>query len=203
MSDGLKLLGSIIDSGSIHTLREIDRDLLTEEDDELTVYDFIRSHYRRYNEIPVIETVEEETGVTIPEAPERAEYYIARIHDRRLYSVVRDQFNSLKDCLRDYNMEAAKEVIANLHASTRVAHTSNDIRNFGEALSDVMAEYSYAHANPGISGVPTAWPSFDYPTGGCQPGDLITIVARPSMGKTYALLRQAHIAWKFSYSVLS
>lgn len=184
MSDGLKLLGSVIDTGSIHTLREISRDWFIDEEVEL--YDFIRSHYRRYGQIPAIATVENELGFDIPEAEETAEYYIARVNDRKLYGTVREKFNSLKECLRDYNMEAAKEVIAELHASTRIAYTSSDIRNLGEAFQDVMAEYEYAHANPGVSGVPTAWPSFDYPTGGCQAGDLITWVARPSMGKCMA-----------------
>lgn len=200
MSDGLKLLGSIIDTGSVRTLRDISRDWLI--DDELELYDYIRSHYRRYGQIPAIATVEDELGITVPEADETAEYYISRVNDRQLYGVVRDKFNSLKDCLRDFNMEAAKDVIAELHAATRVARTETDIRNIREAMTDVMAEYEFAHANPGVSGVPTAWHSFDYPTGGCQPGDLITWVARPGIGKTYLLLRQAQVAWQFGYSVL-
>ena len=200
MSDGLKLLGSIIDTGSIHTLREISREWFIDE--EVDLYDFLRTHYRRYGQIPSIATVEDELGITIPEAEEVTDYYIARVNDRKLYGIVRDKFNSLKDCLRDFNMESAKEVIAELHAATRVTRTDNDIRNIREAMNDVMAEYEYAHENPGVSGVPTAWSSFDYPTGGCQPGDLITWVARPSLGKTYVLLKQAHVAWQFGYSVL-
>ena len=184
MSDGLKLLGAIIDTGSVHTLRDVPRDLFIDE--EVDLYDFMRSHYRRYGQIPAIATVETELGIEIPSAEETPEYYITRVHDRKLYSVVRDKFNSLKDCLREFNMEAAKDVIAELHASTRIAHSDNDIRNLGEAMHDVMAEYDYSHDNPGISGVPTSWTRFDTVTGGYQPGDLVTWVARPSMGKCMA-----------------
>lgn len=184
MSDGLKLLGSIIDTGSVHTLRDVSRDLFI--DDEAELYDFMRSHYRRYGQIPAIATVEAELGITLPDAEETAEYYISRVNDRKLYSVVRDKFNSLKDCLREFNMEAAKDVIAEMHASTRIAHSNNDICTLGEAMQDVMEEYNYAHENPGISGVPTGWTLFDCVTGGYQPGDLVTWVARPSMGKCMA-----------------
>ena len=37
--------------------------------------------------------------------------------------------------------------------------------------------------NP-ITGIPTGWPDFDDKTAGLQPGDLIVIAGRPSMGKT-------------------
>lgn len=200
MSDGLKLLGAVIDTGSVHTLRELSRDIFIDEEAEL--YDFMRSHYRRYGQIPAIATVEEELNIEIPPAEETVDYYIRRVNDRKLYSVVRDKFNALKDCLREFDMETAKDVIDEMRAATRVAHTETDIRTLGEAMQDVLREYDYAHDNPGISGVPTGWGYFDAATGGYQPGDLVTWVARPSMGKTYNLLHQARSAWQFGYSVL-
>ena len=56
MSEGLKLLGAIIDTGSINLLRDVDRSLFIDE--EIPVYDFMSTHYRRYGEIPAIATVE-------------------------------------------------------------------------------------------------------------------------------------------------
>lgn len=200
MSDGLKLLGSIIDTGSVHLIRDLDRELFL--DDEVALYDLIRTHYRRYGQIPAIATAEEELGLVIPEAPEVAAYYIKRVHDRRLYSIVREKFNELKESLREFDMDEAKEVIASLHSSTRIAHTANDIRSLSEAARDVMREYRHAHENPGISGVPTGWGWFDHTVGGYQPGDLVTWVARPNLGKTYLLLKQASFAWQVGYSVL-
>lgn len=200
MSDGFKLLGAIIDTGSVHTLRDLSSDLFV--DDEVTLYDFMRRHCRRFGNVPAIATVEDELGIDIPEAPETIDYYIRRVHDRKLYGIVRDKFNDLKDCLREYDMDAAKEVIDQLRTATRIVHTESDVRTIGEAMGAVLREYEYAHDNPGISGVPTSWTRFDIATGGYQPGDLITWVARPSMGKTYNLLYQARAAWRYGYSVL-
>lgn len=36
----------------------------------------------------------------------------------------------------------------------------------------------------GMQGITTGWPDYDYLTGGLQPGQLVVIAARPSMGKT-------------------
>ena len=200
MSDGLKLLGSIIDTGSVHTIRDLSRDLFIE--DEVPLYDFIRLHYRRYGHIPAIETAQEELGILIPEAPETADYYIKRVNDRRMYSLVRDKFNELKEALRDFDMDGAKEIIDSMRSSTRILRSDSDIRTLQEAAEDVMREYTTAHENPGISGIPTGWPRMDDATGGYQPGDLVTWVGRPATGKTFLMLKQASSAWQFGYSVL-
>jgi replicative DNA helicase len=46
--------------------------------------------------------------------------------------------------------------------------------------------------NP-ITGVPTTFTKLDEMTGGLQPGDLIILAARPSMGKTALALNHAHL----------
>lgn len=200
MSDGLKLLGAIIDTGSVTILRELDSSLFIEE--EVALYDFMRSHYRRYGNIPAIETIETEIDVKVPEAEEVPEYYIKRVRDRQLYGEVRTKFNALKDSLRRYDMDEAREVISELKAATRTKHSATDVRDLREALGGVMALYQDAHDNPGLAGVPSGWPRYDYNTGGYQPGDLVSFVARPAMGKTFLLLVQALAAWSAGYSVL-
>lgn len=200
MSDGLKLLGSIIDTGSVSTLRELDRSIFIDEEVELL--DFLRSHYRRYGVIPAIATVEDELDLDIPIAEEVPEYYIKRVHDRKLYGVVKAKFNDLKDSLRRFDMDDARTVIDDLRASTRISHTATDIRNIREAVNGAMELYDYAHLNPGVSGVPSGWPEFDDVTGGYQPGDLVSFVARPAMGKTFLMLKQSLSSWVAGYSVL-
>lgn len=195
MSDGLKLLGAVVDTGSVHTLRDLSAEIFIE--DELDLFNFLRQHYRRYGQIPAISTIEEELGIEVPEAPETVEYYVKRVHDRKLYSIIREKFNSLKDCLRDFDMDAAKDLIDEMRSATRVLHSETDIRSLREAVGDVMREYQFAHENPGVSGIPTGWPKFDNRVGGFQPGDLVSLVARPSMGKTYIMLRMASAAWQF------
>jgi len=184
MSDGLKLLGAIIDTGSIHLLRGLQEDYFLE--DETPVYDFMRKHYRRYGNVPTISTVQEHCGVEFPDAEESVDYYARRVEDRYLYQYIKNDFGKLKTALRDYNMDAAREVIGSLRHNARVFNTASDVVSLGAAVKMVLTEYEDAHLNPGISGVPSGLPGLDHRTGGYQAGDLVTYVARPASGKCMA-----------------
>lgn len=200
MSEGLKLLSLIVENASGSLLRDIPADLYIE--DEVEVYRFIRTHYRRYGVIPALSTVEETLDITLPEAEETPEYYRKKLFDRKLYASVRTHYTQLQNCLREFDMDTAREVIRGMRADARIANTESDVRNFTEAAADVLARYDFTHSRPGLSGVPTMWPRYDAITGGYQPGDVITYVARPEMGKTTTMLRHAVAAYRTGYSVL-
>lgn len=200
MSDGKKLITAIIETGSTETLRELGEDKFL--DDEVSVYRFIKTHYRRYGQLPALATVEEETGVRLPEAQENLEYYKKRVFDRQLYGVLRDKFGPLRDALRDFDIDRAREAVSELQAETRAHSSSQDIRNMREASREVLRRYDDVHFQPQDSGIPTGWPQFDEATGGYQKGDLVSWVARMGVGKTYYMLNQALHAWNSGYSVL-
>lgn len=200
MSDGLKLLGAIIDTGSIHLLRGLQEDYFL--GDEVEVYKFMRRHFRRYGNVPSINTVQEHCGVVFPDAEEGVAYYTGRVEDRYLYQYIKDGYGKLKTALREYDMEAVRDVVASLRHNARVFNTSSDVVSLGTATKAVLAEYEEAHFNPGMSGVPSGLPTLDRKTGGYQSGDLVTYVARPASGKTFLILSQARHAWANSFSVL-
>jgi len=53
-----------------------------------------------------------------------------------------------------------------------------------------------------ITGLPTGWTDFDTMTSGLQPGDLVIVAARPSMGKTtFSMNIAEHAAMKGKYPV--
>jgi|PlaIllAssembly_1097288.scaffolds.fasta_scaffold00016_28 replicative DNA helicase len=200
MSDGKKLVAAILGAGSVETLRIVSDDLF--EDEELAVFRFVKTHFRRYGELPNARTVEQETRERLPSAPESVDYYLKRLHDRRLFVALRDDFGRLRDALQGFNVEQAKEVIDRMKSSCRVSTPDNDLRNVREAADLVLQQYNEAHMNPGLSGIPTGWAHIDEATGGYQRGDLVAWIARMGIGKTYLLLAQALNAWKAGYNVL-
>jgi replicative DNA helicase len=201
MSDGNKLIASIIQTGSVETLRKVKAELF--EDDELTSYNYLVRHYRRYAALPSLETLQEETGVRMPRINDTLAFYLQRVYDRALFVATRERFTQLRDALAAFDVPTSRQVIAEMHAACRAITPDEDLRTLSEAGFQVLDRYEDAHHRPGVTGIPTGWGRFDEMTGGYQPSDLVTYVARLGVGKTYTLLSQANYAWATGYSVLA
>lgn len=65
--------------------------------------------------------------------------------------------------------------------STTVLQKTHKI---GDLVDESLQEINSRRENPGPKGTPTSYKDLDYITGGFNPGDLWTICARPSMGKS-------------------
>lgn len=200
MSDGTKLVAAILEAGSVQFLRQIDRSLF--EENEVELFDFVSRHFRRYGELPAIGTVESRTRKRLPHPEEPVAYYIKRLYDRRLFVALREGFGGLREALQGFDVEAAREIVERMAASCRTSSPDSDLRNIREAGEEVLALYEHAHANPGMSGVTTGFPSLDLATGGYQNGDLVSWVARMGIGKSYVLIRKAKAARDAGHSVL-
>lgn len=84
------------------------------------------------------------------------------------------------------------------------SRTELDSGSIGQQLRDdyqKKLEYYEKHGKGALTGVPTGMQSEDEFTGGFQPSDLIVIAARPGMGKTAKVLRNAIGASKAGYPV--
>lgn len=200
MSDGRKLVAAILDSGSVETLRLVDRSLF--ENDEVAAFDFVVSHYRRYSELPTHRTVEGHIRKRLPTADEAVAFYVKKVYDRNLFNELRTQFTDMREALQTMNVDAARAIVDRMSASCRLSSPDSDLRTIQEAGLEVLTAYDVMHENPGMSGIPTGWPLLDTLTGGWQNGDLIALVARMGVGKTYAMIAMAVAARRAGYSVL-
>lgn len=200
MSDGLKLIASAIAAGSAGSILEMDRDLFIE--DELDVYDFVQGHYRTYRELPQATTVQEEVGRRLPAANEPLAFYVDQVYQRNEYTLIREQFGGLREALSQRNMEEAHSVIANMSRVRRRRRAGQQVLRLDEAGELVMERLRTTRGMGGITGVVSGWQGFDEITGGYQDSDLISFVGRPSLGKTYLLLKQAEKAHAEGENVL-
>lgn len=204
MSDGLKLISSVLANGAVGTLSAIQRDTLV--DDELTVYEFVRSHYRQYRELPQTQTVQAELGVRMPTAQESLQYYLDRVNERHEYNMIRDRFATLRDGLSERNMAAVSDTINDMsrviRRRRRDGTTAGEVVDIRQGLNRVVDRLASIRGTGGISGITTGWGKFDYITGGYQNADLVTWVGRMGLGKTYVLLRQAQRAKEDGENVL-
>ncbi|QJA05401.1 replicative DNA helicase [Thermosulfurimonas marina] len=78
-------------------------------------------------------------------------------------------------------LEAAEKTIFELRSYSE----REGFRSLKELIKDTIREIERLHQRPElITGVPTGFTEFDHLTAGLQPGDLIIVAGRPSMGKT-------------------
>lgn len=200
MSDGLKLISSILQDGGLQELRDLNPEWFVE--DEGPVFEFVREHVHNYGSLPDIDTVEEQLDLDLPDPAESAAYYTRRVSDRKTYNDIRDPFRDLRTSLADNNIEAARGAIERLRAVSRVSSSRNDLRTIDLVNRSVMNSVYYAEGLDGTPGITTGWPQLDREIDGYQNGDLITWVARPGMGKTYYLLHSALAAFNAGHRVL-
>jgi replicative DNA helicase len=98
---------------------------------------------------------------------------------------------------------SAKEILDEaeakvLHIAEQGARGSQVVEEIGKLLAGVVEriEMLYNRDDPSaVTGVPTGFADLDEKTSGLQPGDLVVVAGRPSMGKTaFALNVGEHVA---------
>lgn len=99
-------------------------------------------------------------------------------------------------------MQAALEVLQRTVYTASRFESQRDVATLGETMQQVVDDYHEAHRNPGRQGVTLGWDYLDEITGGAEPGDVITFVARPGMGKSWSMIHCAREAWRAGNSVL-
>lgn len=202
MSLGLQLLSAISENGSTTTFRELDAQLLV-DDDELNVHRFMREHYRRHGQLPSIETIAEETRVELPLVDEPVDYYVGKVRDRRVYSEVRDEYGNLRQHIANSNIEGMMSSAGEIRRiCTPYSSQQQELQTLADISPHLLEDYDRSHARPGLSGVKTGWDYLDNETGGFQNGDFIVFTARPAQGKTWLLIHSARTAWLSGKSVL-
>lgn len=202
MSQGLRLLSAISDHGCTTTLRNIDPAFLV-DDDERTVYEFMRRHYRRHNQLPSLDTIEEETRVSMPDTTEPVDYYVQEVHNRHIYNSVRDQFSTLRDQISRTDVDGIMRTAVSIRRiCTPYSAQERELQTIADISSTLLAEHDALNLRPDMSGVPTGWEFLDRETNGFQNGDLVVIVARPAIGKTHLLINSARHAWESGKSIL-
>lgn len=182
MSAGLQLISAAIAVSSASALIGMPPEMFL--DGELEAFNFVRGHHRQYRELPETRTVQEATGVRLPAAPEAIAFYIDRVYERHEYNQIRERFAGLREGLSTMDMPAVSSAVHDMYRVTRQrSRRGLEAVNLREAGELVLNRLNATRGYGGITGIETGWPTYDITTGGYQPGDLISFVGRPELGK--------------------
>src|SRR5512132_459285 len=144
-------------------------------------------------------------GALVQNVPTAANirHYAQIVRDRSILRQLAATAGDIADAAYNPLGRSAKEVLD--HAEAKVLHIAEQgsrgaqqVQTIGALLGGVVdrIEVLYNRDDPSdVTGVPTGFSDLDRFTSGLQPGDLVVVAGRPSMGKTsLALNIGAHVA---------
>jgi len=170
-------------------------DFFTE--DEKLVFEYYESHWDMYGAAPSVATVEVATDhrFGIIRALETFEFYVDRLRER----FVRRQAHSLREHLDSLSgtkdVDEIRAAIDQTSLTLGEIQPSKGIDDITTGFQEVFERYQRRARSGRISGVRFGMPFLDTETDGAQPGDLISVVGRTRIGKTYFLLSWALAAY--------
>ncbi len=124
-----------------------------------------------------------------------AEYYIEIVREHALRRHLIETSGRIQSAAYQ-NSQEVDSLLDEAEASILAVRHQKDsgrIREMNDILQAIVARLEELHQHPGrLTGVASGYYDLDDMTGGFQPGELIVIAARPSMGKTSFALNVLH-----------
>jgi replicative DNA helicase len=189
---GRSSLVSVLEKG-------INTDLLA--GDGKTVFDFILDYNTTYGSWPTPEIIEGKLGVTIENPPASVEFFSDEILNRSLHSKIREGLRDPLKLLESRDPRGAYNGLEELMFELRKTQVEQARIQSLPALGKEVLEH-YEKMKGGARGVPTPWPSINDATLGFWPEDLIVVVAKSGIGKTWLTIVLTNHAWSNGHSVL-
>lgn len=208
MTAALQALRALIDNGQGATsngarrmMRTLTPGLFMEE--ERPQYEFLSQFYQRHGGLPTLEIMRQQ-GFILPSAQGPLDYFVERLRDRAVYAVASETVDSLERAVNGRDIGAIRDIARALARDINQFEGERDVVPVHELFADVLSEALLARLNgaTGMIGVPFGWDPMDRATAGAQPGDVISVVARPNVGKSWTILYMALQAWLAGHSVV-
>lgn len=198
MSVYLKLLSACIEEGNTSVInRDVKMDYLLSE--EVQVHEFITRHYRRHGRLPSADTVVRQ-GHRLPSFSEPVSFYLDELRKRFIYNTINSHHADFREAMERKDVDTAVDRLRHIIQGVSVASSDAPSR-YVDVVERVIEEYDQRKFITGLSGVTFGWPSIDAVTNGAQGGDVIVLVGRPNIGKSWLLFESAYQAWIAGHSI--
>lgn len=192
MTLGLQFLKCVLNNGASLALRDVDESLFLEDQNEVGLYRFMRIHLSTYGQLPSTDAIAQ-AGFTLPiRAGDNVQYYIDELRNRRKYNLISSAHSTWFDHLVARRMDEVRSGLHSMLHDFDSVQSPNQYSDMSREVANVYNEYlDFKWSSDLLRGVTSGWPTCDLATLGFQGGDLVVIVGRPGMGKSYLLLESA------------
>lgn len=200
--DGSKLLLGLVDSGEkgFSEFMKLQLDASIFKGDEADLFTFINEHALGYGNLPKRKTIKKwatENACTVPTKEaidEPPKYYLDQIETRNLKLGLKGSMMDAEK-LRLSHPDKALDSLTTDIILLNQRKQRKQLLNFAEDGDKIVNdEFINAQKNDD-TGLKFGWETFDKMSGGLAGGDVVSIVGRPGMGKTYMELYAMLHAW--------
>ncbi len=174
------------------------------QSDEMAIYDWTASHLNQYHALPSLLTLQSMFSETAQlETPEPANYYLQKLENRFSYNRLTGSMQAAYDILKNNHddHEKARKVLRDADRDIGLQKYRHRILDIGEECPQmILNDY---HNGAMVEHVSLfGWPYMDHQSGGVMPGEVVSFVGRPNLGKTWMLVSTALQNWKAGVNTL-
>ena len=200
--EGSKMLMGLVDFGEKGFAEFMDYQLKEDmfKGDEKDLFRFVKKHVMGYAKLPERATIEswaDDNATSVPSEeaiPEPPKFYLDKLEHRNLRLNLLRAMKSAEELRQEEPQAALSSLTSSIIALNNSTRRTKLVNFSEEGKGIITAEFVKAHSDVEI-GLKFGWPTFDRMSGGLGGGDVVTIVGRPGMGKTYLALHGMIHAW--------
>ena len=198
MSIACKFLAAAIQKGSTAELLKLGPLEHLFKANEVELWEFCKEHLNKHHKLPHPDTVLAHTGEELPEPEEPASYYHELLAKRHVEIELKQALKAAAANLTVENKDpdAALAVVAETVMELIARKFQRSVHDFREAYDLIIPDYTAKWNKEDTFGLEMGWPTVDEMTGGLVLGDMVSLIGRPAMGKTWQMLYNAHHAWQ-------
>ena len=161
---------------------------------EVPLFEFVVAHLSKHHQLPHITTVKD-SFPSIGKAEEPPLFYLEQVEQRFAHKVLNTTLLESNALMKEMDSWTALNMMEETVHTLRARVLAKDITDFGTSsiVDDEITRIKLLNEDPGIQ---LGWPTFDAMSSGLRGGDLVSLVGRMALGKTWFLLYSALHAWR-------
>lgn len=164
---------------------------------EQPLFAWVQTHVKQFHVLPQVETLQAMFPDTVPvETPEPSSYYLKALEQQFFYDTLNKTNLASQDLLKE-DQDASDAAMEILRTGVRTITEQKYRARILDVGMDAAALVLKAYHNTALLEYVAAfgWPYLDEQSGGVMPGDVISFVGRPAVGKTWLTLWSALHNW--------
>lgn len=164
------------------------------EGEEVEVYNYINEHFRDYNKVPNLKTIEAETKISLSKrkiADEPLDYWVDSLEERFLRNTTVKSVKEIQKAAQKGDMGTMISVARSMTWALTRHDPNTRVAQLKDLAGEVLTDHNVRRRSAKMSGITFGFEYLDEVSDGAQGTDTIALVGRPGVGKSYVLFNMA------------